>query len=360
MNDRIDTLRSQWHALAARAQAGTLDAAAHAEARRAIERQIVDAVLQGPAHTAAATPVTPVTPAASSAPAASRMAGSAPAASPMAPSASAASPMVASPMAALPTTAASPTAPSPTPADGAGASSGASGRLVACLGIGVLTVAVAGYNVTGSPGRPGVQAVPGVAVPGVLVDGGPLASQATQAAQGSADATQAAVARGGAPQAEPAPVADAEVAEIVDRMAQRLQDDPDNGSGWALLARAYSALGRVSEAVPAYRNALRLLGDDATLLAEYADALVAQNNGQFSPEASRVVAQALAIEPGNVKALAMSGSAAFDQRDYAAAVQIWARVERSLPPDSRMLPQVRASIAQARQLGDLPPPPVVR
>ncbi len=64
--------------------------------------------------------------------------------------------------------------------------------------------------------------------------------------------------------------------------------------------------------------------------------------------------RALAIEPSNLKALALSGSAAFDRRDYATAVRQWEQVRNALPPDSGFLAQVNASIAQARELGGLP------
>ena len=107
-------------------------------------------------------------------------------------------------------------------------------------------------------------------------------------------------------------------------------------------------------AIVSFQKALALNGKDATLMADFADALVAQNSGEFSAEALKVIEQALALEPDNIKALALSGSAAFDKRDYATAVRQWAQVERVLPADNAMLPQLRSSIAQARQLGGLP------
>jgi len=194
------------------------------------------------------------------------------------------------------------------------------------LVVGVLVLAAGGYAITGSPGKAGLTAA----------GGQPPASVATDSAT---------------------PVTDQQVAEVIDRVAQRLKETPDDATGWALLARAYSAMGRQTDAIPAFQKAVALAGNDATLKADFADALVAQNNGEFSDEALRLVEQALAIEPDNFKALALSGSAAFDKRDYASAVRQWERVERALPPDSQMLPQVRSSIAQARQLGGLPEVP---
>ncbi len=207
-----------------------------------------------------------------------------------------------------------------------------SGRLWAGLALGVMVVAVAGYSITGSPGRAGLATAPA-----------PAAS-AAQVAGPSVDGADA-------------PVTDEQVAAIVDRMAQRLKDQPDDAAGWALLARAYSAMGRHGDAIPAFEKAMSLTGEDANLLADYADTLAAQSNGQFSDEALKLVARALVLEPDNIKALALSGSAAFDQRDYATAVRQWDRVQSRLPPDSPIMAQVQSSIAQARELGGLPPAP---
>jgi cytochrome c-type biogenesis protein CcmH len=199
-------------------------------------------------------------------------------------------------------------------------------RLQAGLLVAVVVLAVGGYSITGAPDAAVV---------------GPV--------QASAE---------GGPEGE-APVTAEQITEIVERLAQRLQDKPDDLTGWTLLARAYSSLGRNADAAPAYRKALALKGDDASLLADYADTLAALNGGQFNAEALKLVDQALALEPNNIKALALAGSAAFDRRDYLTAVRHWEVVERGLPPDASILPQVRDSIAQARQLGGLPPAPAV-
>lgn len=196
-------------------------------------------------------------------------------------------------------------------------------KLQATLLLAVLVLAVAGYMVTGSPEHAGVsRSAPAAATASAEPDG--------------------------------PPVSDDQVNEIVARIAQRLKEQPEDGAGWALLARAYSAMGRHTEAVPAFQKALALNGADATLMADYADTLAAQNNGRFDAEALKLIERALVLEPDNFKALALSGSAAFDNRDYALAVRQWEQVERNLPADSRMLPQVRSSIAQARELGGLP------
>jgi cytochrome c-type biogenesis protein CcmH len=53
--------------------------------------------------------------------------------------------------------------------------------------------------------------------------------------------------------------------------------------------------------------------------------------------------------------LALAGTAAFDRKDYAAAVALWEQLAQVAPPDSPLGQQVQASIAQARQLAGMPP-----
>jgi cytochrome c-type biogenesis protein CcmH len=141
-----------------------------------------------------------------------------------------------------------------------------------------------------------------------------------------------------------------QITGIVERLALRLKDEPGDAAGWSLLARAYSAMGRYGEAVSAYQTAVPL-GENADLLADYADALAGQNNGKLDNEATRQINRALALEPENPKALALSGRIAFDKGDYAGAVRQWEKVERALPPDSALMAPLQASVAEARQLG---------
>ncbi len=202
---------------------------------------------------------------------------------------------------------------------------GPSGIMKASVLGGIVLLAVIGYAWTGSP---------------YLALNTP---ETSLAAAGPAAPTDPA----GAP-------TEAQVREMVDRLAERLKQQPDDLVGQTMLARAYAVMGRTDESIAAFRKALSLAGNDASLMADLADALAAKNNGNLTGEPSRLVQRALEIEPGNLKALALSGSAAFDRRDYALAVRQWQQVERVLPRDSGFLQQVQSSIAQARQLSGLP------
>jgi len=141
-----------------------------------------------------------------------------------------------------------------------------------------------------------------------------------------------------------------QIATMVERLAARLRENPDDLNGWVMLARSYSAMGRFDESSRAYAEAAKLAPKDATLLADYADVLVMAQGRRFDGEPDRLVARALAADPKHGKSLALAGTSAFNRRDYATAVRHWSTLRAQLDPGSEMASSVDASIAQARQL----------
>ncbi len=137
---------------------------------------------------------------------------------------------------------------------------------------------------------------------------------------------------------------------LVSRLAARLKDNPEDAEGWMMLGRSYAILGRFPDAARAYSNAAARKPRDAQLLADYADAL-AMAQGRLQGEPEKIIARALAIDPQNVKALLLAGTAAFNRNDYAGAARHWERVLDAVPGKSEMAQRLRASIAQARTLG---------
>lgn len=195
-------------------------------------------------------------------------------------------------------------------------------RLQAGLVVIVLALAVAGYAITGAPGQSGLGPRPAATV-----------ASAAPAPANDADASPA------------------QVAEVVEQIVQRLKEQPENATGWALLARAYAAMGRHTEAVPAFERAVALAGEQADLLADQAEALAALNNGELDAQATNLVTRALAAQASHPKARVLAGGAAFNRRDYAAAIGHWEQALRGLPPNSPVAQQVVAGMTQARQLG---------
>ena len=193
----------------------------------------------------------------------------------------------------------------------------------------VLITTAAGYRFVGSPGRLAV----GPGEPSAI------------AAQASSDASAPA----------PHDLSQAQVEQLVDQLAARLQSRPDDAPGWAMLARSRVALGQHDKAVEAFAQAARLLPDNPDLLADYADALAMAHGRRLDGEPLALLQRALAVDPHHPKSLALAGTEAFDRKDYKHAVQLWETLAQVEPTDGPFVAQLRDGIAEARRLAGLPP-----
>ncbi|HVO90192.1 MAG TPA: c-type cytochrome biogenesis protein CcmI [Casimicrobiaceae bacterium] len=144
-----------------------------------------------------------------------------------------------------------------------------------------------------------------------------------------------------------------QIGEMADKLRAKLEKEPENAEGWAMLGRTYYALSRYLEAATAYEQAIKRMPDNADLLADYADTLGVVQNQSLEGKPLDAINRALQINPRQWKALALAGTAAFDRKDYAAAVSYWERMKESVPPGSEMAQSVDASIKEARDLGGL-------
>ncbi len=136
---------------------------------------------------------------------------------------------------------------------------------------------------------------------------------------------------------------------MVDQLAARLKEKPDDAQGWTMLARSYTVLGRFDEAVPAYARASELQPNNPQLLADYADAVAATKGSANNPQSIALIERALKADPKHPKALALSGTVAYERGDYAGAIAEWQKIADQLPPGSDLNERVQASIADARQ-----------
>ncbi|MDP9044646.1 MAG: tetratricopeptide repeat protein, partial [Pseudomonadota bacterium] len=145
-----------------------------------------------------------------------------------------------------------------------------------------------------------------------------------------------------------------QVSAMVDRLAQRLKERPDDAEGWQMLARSYVVLGKHADSIAAFRQAVRLAPANPDLLADFADALAMANGRSLAGEPSALVERALKIDANNPKALALAGTAAFDRHDYKGAVAAWETLAKLPGADASFVQQLQGSIAEARQLAGMP------
>ena len=146
----------------------------------------------------------------------------------------------------------------------------------------------------------------------------------------------------------------AQIEAMVAQLEQRLQTQPDNAEGWVMLARSYSSMRRFTDSSAAYARAVALVPDNSSLLADYADVL-AMSKQTLQGEPEKIIRRALKVEPTNLKALSLMGSAAFERQDYRAAENWWQKMLKLIPLNSPSAQSVNNSIAEARRLGGMSP-----
>ena len=138
----------------------------------------------------------------------------------------------------------------------------------------------------------------------------------------------------------------ADVNTMVDQLAQRLTDEPDNAAGWAMLARSQAALGRFAQAASACRHAVKLANSDADLMTDCADIVVMSGSGRHSNETRDLLRRALAVAPEHPKALALAGAEAMRSGDTEGARAFWKRALSRLPRESPLARSVASWLTQ--------------
>jgi cytochrome c-type biogenesis protein CcmH len=139
---------------------------------------------------------------------------------------------------------------------------------------------------------------------------------------------------------------------MADKLAKKLEKNPKNGEGWALLARSYVELKRHNEAVPAFEKAIMLIPNDPQLIVDYVDARAMTQNHQLDSHSETLINQALTLDPNLPKALMLAGSLAFDKADYQKSIDYWEHLHAVIKGGEmpELENQVIANISEARHL----------
>lgn len=159
-----------------------------------------------------------------------------------------------------------------------------------------------------------------------------------------------------AQQSSDRPVTQESVEKMVSEFAAKMEQEPDNLKGWAMLARSYQILGRNEEAAKAFERAGSFIDADPQLLSDYANVLVSNANGNFAGKPLMLINKALKLDPNNLLALWLSGTVSFNAGNFQSAVQAWEKLQKQLPSQSDESRAITESIAEARSKGKLSDP----
>ena len=142
-----------------------------------------------------------------------------------------------------------------------------------------------------------------------------------------------------------------DIERMVAALAAKLEKEPDNLKGWAMLARSYKVMGKSVEAERAFDKAASFIEDDAQMLANYADVAAGNAGGNFAGKPALLIQKALKADPDNPMALWLAGTASFKSGEYDKAIGTWERLVSLLPPGSEDAQMLQGAIDEARAKG---------
>ena len=126
-------------------------------------------------------------------------------------------------------------------------------------------------------------------------------------------------------------VGNASIEKMVEGLARRLMENPDDLKGWSMLGRSYLAMNKVDEALNAMRKAMELSNNGTAYAADYAEALVVTAEAEIPVEALAIFSKVRAQDPMNTKARFYLGANMAQEGDVQGALQEWVDLVAILP-----------------------------
>lgn len=131
---------------------------------------------------------------------------------------------------------------------------------------------------------------------------------------------------------------------MVDNLAARLEENPDDLRGWIMLGRSYTVLGRTDEAIDALARASELAPADTDLILDRARLMRTAAGERQTPETVALMREVLETDPENLEALWFLGLDAVRDGDRPAASDFFDRAMAQLPPGSEERASLQAEI----------------
>ncbi|MFC2953370.1 c-type cytochrome biogenesis protein CcmI [Marinicaulis aureus] len=127
------------------------------------------------------------------------------------------------------------------------------------------------------------------------------------------------------------------ISGMVQGLAARLEENPDDLEGWTMLARSYAVMEDYVKSANAYAKAIALSPQDPELHMGRVQALVAASAARGEPidqQAEEAVEALAALDENNPFALYFQGLAASQRGNSEAARNYWSRLVAMMPEDA--------------------------
>ncbi len=142
---------------------------------------------------------------------------------------------------------------------------------------------------------------------------------------------------------------------MVERLAARMEENPDQLEGWLMLGRTYVALDQPDKGAAALARALALAPQNPEIMINLAQAQATATNGQLGGRPAELIAAALVIDPKHATGRWLNGLVAYQAGEFPLAVKRWEALALDLDAADEDATELRQFIADAREQGGLPP-----
>jgi cytochrome c-type biogenesis protein CcmH len=150
---------------------------------------------------------------------------------------------------------------------------------------------------------------------------------------------------------------DKSIESLVAQAEDHLRRNPDDGHAWEVLAPVYMQVDRYSDSVAAWRNALRLLGENAERDADLGESLTAEANGVVTADAKAAFTRASALDDTLVAPRYYLGLAAEQDGRRDDAAKMWRDLIARAPAGAEWVGEVREALARVEGTASTPPGP---
>ena len=144
-------------------------------------------------------------------------------------------------------------------------------------------------------------------------------------------------------------MSEAQLTKLVAKLAQKMEEKPDDPKGWLLLAHSLMTLARYDEAAAAFGRAAALDPKNASVPASQGEALTYAAGGTVTPKARDSFEKALAIDPKEPRSRFYLGLASAQSGEPRAALAAWEALAADAPPDAPWLPQLNEQISKLKE-----------
>lgn len=144
-------------------------------------------------------------------------------------------------------------------------------------------------------------------------------------------------------------------AETLARLEGLAKSQPEAPQPHFFIGEMMRAQGRDSDSVRAYQSALRRDDRYVPAMVALADALVRLAEGKISPDAKRIYARAVVIDPQQIRAGFMVGLTDWQDGNQIAARARWKALREGLAGEDPRLKMLDALIEEAEKSGSRPP-----